>query len=42
MNYRAKLGASIVTNVVKNTKQDIRSRSKVKGVFLLNYFFSHT
>jgi hypothetical protein len=39
MNYRTKLGTWIVTNIVKNTKQDIRSRSK--GVFLLNFFFSN-
>jgi hypothetical protein len=40
MNYRAKLGTSIVTNIVKNTKQDIGSRSK-GGIFIELFFLTH-
>jgi hypothetical protein len=40
MNHRAKLGAWIVTNIVKNTKEDIRSRSK-GGIFIELFFLTH-
>lgn len=40
-NYRAKLGTSIVTNnIVKNTKQDIRPRSK-GGISIEFFFLTH-